>query len=103
MSTKMKNTTAKSLGFALLLSMFSVIAMGQEQQTNSETGINAKFGFKAGINFSNLYNIEVDDNNVRVGFNIGVFSKIPISKGVSLQPELLYTCLLYTSDAADER
>jgi len=91
MSTKMKNTTVKSLGFALILSMFSVIAMGQEQQTPEETGINAKFGFKGGINFSNLYNINVDDNNKRVGFNIGVFAKLPISKGVSIQPELLYT------------
>lgn len=91
MDTKMKNATIKSLGFSVMLSLLSVIAMGQEQQTSSESGINAKFGFKAGVNFSNLYNIEVDDNNMRVGFNIGVFSKIPVSKGVSLQPELLYT------------
>ena len=91
MSTIMKNTTVKGFGFVLLLTIFSVTAMGQEQQTPSETGINAKFGFKAGVNFSNLYNINVDDNNMRLGFNVGVFSKIPISKGVSLQPELLYT------------
>lgn len=91
MITKTKNTVVKSLALSLLLSLLTVIAVGQEQQTPSESGINAKFGFKAGINFSNLYNVEVNDNNMRVGFNIGVFSKIPISKGVSLQTELLYT------------
>jgi len=91
MDTKMKNTTVKNLGIVLMLTLFSVITQGQEQQAPDESGINAKFGFKAGINFSNLYNIDVDDNNKRVGFNIGVFTKLPISKGVSIQPELLYT------------
>jgi hypothetical protein len=33
----------------------------------------AAFGFKGGLNFSNLYTDNVDDNNVLTGFNAGLY------------------------------
>ncbi len=91
MKTKM-NYTSRLSAIILLMTFFTAgLSYGQEQQTPEESTINAKFGFKAGVNLSNLYNIEVTDNNVRVGFNVGVYAKVPLSKGVSIQPELLYT------------
>ena len=86
------NCTRKLVGLIILSTCLSAFtARSQEQQLPTESGIKGKFGFKAGVNLSNLYNIEVNDNNMRVGFNVGVYGKFPVSKGVSIQPELLYT------------
>ena len=41
---------------------------------------NAKIGIKGGVNFSNLYTEDVDDNNVLTGFNVGLFAKLPITE-----------------------
>jgi hypothetical protein len=49
------------------------------------------FGFKGGLNFSNLYTDNVDDNNILTGFNAGLYAKFPIANSVSIQPEISYT------------
>jgi hypothetical protein len=51
----------------------------------------SKFGIKGGINFSNLYTENVDDTNVLMGFNLGVFAKLPITNSIAIEPELYYT------------
>jgi hypothetical protein len=50
-----------------------------------------RFGVKAGINFSSLYAKDADDTKMRTGFNVGLFTKLPISNYVAIQPELYYT------------
>jgi len=77
-----------AMGLALLIApgVFS-----QEQQTVSESLPTTKFGIKGGLNLSNLYVDNVKDENMKVGFNAGVFAKIPVTRGFSIQPELLYT------------
>ena len=62
----------------------------------SFTGIQAqetatKFGVKGGVNFSNFYKSDVDDNNVLTSFNLGLFAKMPISENIAIQPEISYT------------
>ncbi|QZK90297.1 outer membrane protein with beta-barrel domain [Flavobacterium tiangeerense] len=62
----------------------------------SFTGIQAQektpaFGFKGGLNFSNLYTDTVDDNNVLTGFNAGLYAKFPITNSIAIQPEISYT------------
>jgi hypothetical protein len=52
---------------------------------------NPKFGVKGGFNFSNLYTENVDDTNVLMGFNLGVFAKLPITNSIAIEPELYYT------------
>ncbi|MDP2161690.1 MAG: porin family protein [Flavobacterium sp.] len=60
-------------------------------QSNDNTTSGASFGFKGGINFSNLYTEDVDDNNVLTSFNAGVFVTMPITEFLAIQPEFLYS------------
>jgi len=69
----------------------SVTGFSQQQQTSDESALTPKIGIKGGVNISNLYTDNVKDENSKVGFNAGLFAKIPIVTGVSIQPELLYT------------
>ena len=80
--------TVLALSFVLGL---SCIAAAQEQQTSMENSRSPKFGVKGGINLSNLYVDAADDENMKVGLNLGFFAKIPITRGLSVQPELLYS------------
>jgi hypothetical protein len=48
-------------------------------------------GVKGGVNFSNMYVEDVDDENMLVGFNIGLYANMPVSSGVSFQPEFNFT------------
>lgn len=81
----------RKLCMLLALTAFVSIAFAQEQQTTTESSLQPKFGIKGGVNLSNLYVDEVEDENMKVGLNIGVFAKMPITKGFSIQPELLYS------------
>ncbi len=63
----------------------------QEQQTTNERKLTAKIGVKGGLNFTNLYVDNVKDENMKLGGNVGLFAKIPLAKGLSFQPELLYS------------
>jgi len=67
------------------------MASAQEQQTTTENSLSPKIGIKGGVNLSNLYVDDVKDENMKVGINIGLFSKIPMTRGFSIQPELLYS------------
>jgi len=51
----------------------------------------AMLGIKGGINFTNLNADNVDDENIKIGFNLGLFAKAPITDMFSIQPELLYS------------
>ena len=78
----------------LALGMAVLIAPGifaQEQQTVTESAPTAKFGIKGGLNLTNLYVNDVKDENMKAGFNAGFFAKIPVTRGLSIQPELLYS------------
>lgn len=76
--------------FSLTLGL-SLPLLSQEQRTTSEPVLSPRFGFKGGLNLSNLYVDDVEDENIKPGINIGLFAKIPVAKGFSIQPELLYT------------
>lgn len=81
--------TCNALFCALVF--MSVNAHAQEQQTASESSLSPKFGIKAGVNLTNMYVKDVSDENMKVGFNAGFFTKLPVTRGFSIQPELLYT------------
>lgn len=72
----------------------AILSIGLVQFSFSQASDNSsklKVGVKGGINFSNLYTDQVEDNNVLTGFNAGVFAKFPITETLAIQPELLYT------------
>lgn len=49
------------------------------------------FGFKGGINFSNIYGSDVGDTKSKTGFIAGFFYEIYRTKQFSIQPELLFS------------
>ncbi|MWB95535.1 outer membrane beta-barrel protein [Flavobacterium sp. GA093] len=53
--------------------------------------VETEFGIKGGLNMSNLYTDDADDENVLFGFNAGVYATLPVSDFVAIQPELLFT------------
>jgi opacity protein-like surface antigen len=81
----------KSL-MAMVLGLITAMSVsGQVQQTSSESRMTPKIGIKGGVNFSNFFIDDVEDKNVKAGLNLGLFAKLPVSQGVSIQPELLYS------------
>jgi hypothetical protein len=76
----------KSIVAFVLLTSFSQVAFSQTTDSAK-----LKFGVKGGVNFSNLYTEDVDDNNVLAGFNLGLFARLPITQTFAIQPELSYT------------
>jgi hypothetical protein len=75
---------------ALTCALFSY---GQDysNDTYSSDRMAPKLGVKAGVNFSNLRVDEVADEHTKVGFNLGLFAKLPVSEMFAIQPELLYS------------
>ena len=48
-------------------------------------------GVKGGLNVSNLYVDDVDDENARFGFNVGFYGQVISSDVFAIQPELLFS------------
>lgn len=82
----MKNRNIKYT-LAALFSMNLGLMVAQ----SSYDSANPEFGVKGGINMSNLYQSDADDENMLVGFNAGLYAKLPITDNIAFQPELLYT------------
>ncbi|WOK04996.1 porin family protein [Imperialibacter roseus] len=72
----MKNTI---LATSLLMMFITSGALAQEA------------GLKGGLNFSNLYVNDVDDENMKIGFNAGVYYKAQLTDVLAIQPEILYS------------
>lgn len=75
----------------IFLTVTATSVSAQVQQTSSESGLTPKIGVKGGVNLTNLYVDEVDDENMKAGLNLGLFAKIPVTRGFSIQPEILYS------------
>ena len=71
--------------------MFSICLSQFTFSQSSSDSSKLKFGVKGGVNFSNLYTSNTVDENVLIGFNAGLFARLPITKTFAIQPELLYT------------
>jgi len=73
--------------YALTLFLTASFGMLHAQDNN----VNTEFGVKGGLNMSNLYTDDADDENVLFGFNAGVYATLPVSDFIAIQPELLFT------------
>lgn len=67
--------------FIAVVSLFYATASGQEAAT----------GIKGGLNLSNMSVDGSNDDNLKTGFMLGIFSKVPVQNSFSVQPELLYS------------
>ena len=68
----------------------SSLLNAQETITKTNSG-GVGFGIKGGLNISNLYTKNVDDENKLLGFNLGFYAELPLTSMISLQPEMLFT------------
>lgn len=57
----------------------------------AQDGKNAKFGIKGGLNVSNIYGKNIDGNDAKSGFHLGIFIECPLSNKWYLQPEIMYS------------
>jgi len=80
---KLKPKNIFVLGSAILLSLF------MSQQVVAQT--NGRAGIKGGLNISNLYIDNVNDQNARLGFHAGLYGQILSSETFAIQPELLFS------------
>jgi len=85
MNTKMK------FKLLLTLSVLIMTASGTLMAQSSDPNPTARFGIKGGLNVSNLYVKDVNDNNARFGFNGGFYGQILSSEAFAIQPELLFS------------
>lgn len=77
----------------LVSSVMLIIGLfrAQGQSPASRDQLTPQFGIRGGVNLSNLYVNEADDEHMKAGLNAGVFLKLPLANGVALQPELSYS------------
>ncbi len=45
-------------------------------------------GVKGGLNISNLYTSDGSSSDMLAGFNVGVFTKMPVTNSIAFQPEI---------------
>lgn len=83
---KLKKITA-----VLIIVLGSTNLISAQENVTKTTSSGAKFGLKGGVNMSNLYTEDVDDENVLYGFNAGLFVELPIAENLFLQPEILFS------------
>lgn len=70
---------------AVILFLFGCIFIVPAQAQDSRMGI------KGGLNVTNLYVDDVNDENARFGFNLGLYGQILSSDVFAIQPELLFS------------
>lgn len=70
---------------ALIISLSSTAVLAQR------TNPTARAGVKVGMNVSNLYINDVNDENARIGFNGGFYGQILSTEAFAIQPELLFS------------
>ncbi|WP_100614395.1 porin family protein [Confluentibacter citreus] len=75
--------------YSALILIFGASLITAQAQTNDP--LQVQFGVKGGVNFSNMYTEDVDDDNMLTSFNAGLYVNIPVSSSLSIQPEFLYS------------
>jgi hypothetical protein len=73
-----------------VLSLCGVVAVIVAANVN-DANAQMRGGVKGGLNVSNLYVDDIDDENARYGFNVGVYGQVFSTETFALQPELMYS------------
>jgi hypothetical protein len=66
-------------------------ALGFISAVSSNLFAQMRAGVKGGLNVSNLYVDEADDENARFGLNVGVYGQVFSTDAFAIQPELLFS------------
>jgi hypothetical protein len=76
----------RNLSLLLCAGVLSVSAV-----TVAQAQSGPRVGFKGGLNLSNLYVNEVDDENARIGWHAGFYAQLFSSEAFAIQPELNFS------------
>ena len=79
------NTRNNKLLWVLVIGALLATSLGNDAFAQARAGV------KGGLNVSNLYIDDLDDENARYGFNIGVFGQVLASETFAIQPELMFS------------
>jgi hypothetical protein len=83
--------TKNNFRLLFLATAFAGLFAGNAAMAQSTPNSTARVGVKAGLNVSNLYIDDVNDENARFGFNGGLYGQILSSEAFAIQPELLFS------------
>lgn len=75
----------------LFITLFLVVAITSVSQLAFAQDNGLRVGIKGGLNVTNLYVNDVDDENPRYGFHVGVYTQLFESDVFAIQPEILYS------------
>lgn len=80
-----------TIKFFATVALICITSIGMANDRDTDNRDNLMFGFKAGLNYSNVYDSQTEDFNAdpKVGLVGGAFLTIPISTYLGLQPEIL--------------
>jgi len=73
--------------YTILGAFLFVMALNQHASAQNK----GTAGIKGGLNVSNLYIDDVNDENARLGFNVGFYGQILSTESFAIQPELLFS------------
>ena len=73
------------ISVSILLVCMAILPL-QAQETKS-----VQFGIKGGLNLSSLNSSDGSTSDMLLGFNLGVFNKLPITSFLAIQPEFYVT------------
>ncbi|MCK9500911.1 MAG: porin family protein [Fermentimonas caenicola] len=82
----------KKIKLMLVLALFAMVTAVSAQ---------VSLGVKGGINMSNLYGDELDNENVKIGFNVGLLADIDFSFNSAIQTGLFFTTKGYKYDSGN--
>jgi hypothetical protein len=75
----------------ILISVIAMLMSISLQYSEAQEVKSMQFGVKGGLNLSNLYTSDASSSDMIIGFNLGVFNKIPVSSFLAIQPEFYVT------------
>lgn len=75
----------RNLGLLVCAAAISMITITDSQAQFARTGI------KGGLNLSNLYANDVDDENARIGWHAGFYGQIFATEAFAIQPEVNFS------------
>lgn len=78
---------SKPIKFLSLITLVTMLFVATPNDANAQM----RAGVKGGLNVSNLYLDDIDDENARYGFNVGVYGQVFSTETFAIQPELMFS------------
>jgi hypothetical protein len=78
---------SKPIKLLFLSSLVATLAIVNSNEASAQM----RAGVKGGLNVSNMYVDDIDEEHARYGFNVGLYGQVLSTETFAIQPELLYS------------